>query len=624
MFISFLIGWYYANSVKRKKINIPQKEIRKFPIKFLFSSTIIKFSEIAFFTLDVILAKHFLSPIEAGEYALISLVGKMIFFIGGLFGQFILPLVSKEEGAKGKSKIIFYKLLFVSTAFSFMAYLFVGVFGKYTGPILFGQKIIPVVYLMPLFGLAMLGFQIADNIVSFEQARNKHFFAVVSLLIAFAQLIGIAKFHTNLDQFVWVMTAIGLGNLTIMLFFHFTYDYLRDFFKPVSNNLLDFISLFTTHVNGSQIKNKKILIYNWRDIKHDWAGGAEVYLHELAKRWVKMGYSVTIFCGNDGHDLRHEIIDGVKVIRRGGFYMVYFWAFLYYIFLFRGKYDIIIDSENGIPFFTPIYTRKKVFLLIHHVHQEVFQVNLKPPLSWIGAFLEKRLMPLVYRNTEVITVSPSSKADILDYHLTQKDPHVIYNGVDLKKYTPGAKSLKPMVLYLGRIRTHKSLHIFVYTAKKVLESLPEVKFVIAGEGQESGMIKDLIHKLNLEKNIKYMGKVSEDKKISLYQSAWLFVNPSLMEGWGITTIEANACGTPVIASNVAGLRDSVYNPHSGILVPYGDVDEFAKNIKALIEDKDLRDAMSKEAIIWAKKFDWNKSAKAFSRIMNSSNNQKLS
>ena len=98
------------------------------------------------------------------------------------------------------------------------------------------------------------------------------------------------------------------------------------------------------------------------------------------------------------------------------------------------------------------------------------------------------------------------------------------------------------------------------------------------------------------------------EKIKLYQKAWVFVNPSFMEGWGITTIEANACATPVVASNVPGLRDSVRNPHSGFLVPYGSINEFSTKIIELIKDDSLRAKMSIEGLSWAQQFDWQKSA----------------
>ena len=212
-----------------------------------------------------------------------------------------------------------------------------------------------------------------------------------------------------------VSAFISLAGIVVL---HLFYDKLKTVYK----NLLDLFGLFSKLPAPSVEKNGKlrILVFNWRDTKHKWSGGAEVYIHELARRWVAMGHKVTVFCGNDQDSRRYETISGVWVIRRGGFYTVYIWAFLYYMRHLRGKYDIIIDSENGLPFFTPLYAREKVYLLIHHVHQEVFRKTLKPPFSWLAQALERRVMPIVYRNTEVITVSPSSKSAILENCLTKR------------------------------------------------------------------------------------------------------------------------------------------------------------------------------------------------------------
>ena len=123
--------------------------------------------------------------------------------------------------------------------------------------------------------------------------------------------------------------------------------------------------------------------------------------------------------------------------------------------------------------------------------------------------------------------------------------------------------------------------------------------------------------MGLDKIIRFTGKVTEEEKILLLQQAWVFVNPSLIEGWGITTIEANACGTPVIASNVPGLRDAVQNRHSGILVPYGKADEFGVEIIRMIKSKKIRQSMEIDAIKWATKFDWDISAKKSLAILKS-------
>ncbi len=608
MFITLLIGRHFALKVKsQRKIKV-HKDILIFPLKFYLNSLVIKMSEIIYYTMDIILARHFLSATEAGEYALITLVGKMIFFIGGLFSQFILPVISKEEGAHKDSTKTFYKLFFASSMASFIGYLVVGLFGFITAPFLFGDKIIPVVSLLPLFGLAMFGFQVADTIVSFEQVRNKYVFSVASLLLGIFQIIGLIKFHDNLNQYVIVMTVVGLSNFVIMLGLHFLAPYIQ----TATQDLKDLFSKKTLPVEPNQTPQQlKILIYNWRDVRHVWSGGAEVYVHEIAKRWVMMGHRVTLFCGNDNKSPRNEKIDGVQIIRRGGFYTVFIWAFLYYIFAFKGIFDVIIDSENGIPFFTPLYAKNKIFLLIHHVHQEVFRIRLKPPFSWAGKFLEKYLVPIIYKRAEVVTVSPSSKADILEHGLTKKEPLVIYNGVDMNIYKPGIKAKNPTVLYLGRLSKQKSLSVLIKSAKRIIKIIPKVEIIIAGDGDDKARLIQLAKSLNLIDHIKFTGKVSEQEKISLYQKAWVFVNPSLIEGWGITSIEANACGTPVVASNVAGLRDSIKNPHSGLLVPYGEVDQFAKTIIKLLIDKKTRTIMSKESIEWAKNFDWTASAKNF-------------
>lgn len=374
-------------------------------------------------------------------------------------------------------------------------------------------------------------------------------------------------------------------------------------------NFIDFISVIAPLPALKHNKaGKNILIFNWRDMRHAYAGGAEVYVHEMAKRWVKSGNNVTLFCGNDSKSPSYEVIDGVEIIRRGGFYFVYVWATLYYIVKFRGSYDVIIDCENGLPFFTPLYAREKIFLLIHHVHQEVFRKSLRPPFSWIASFLEMHIMPYVYKNIEIITVSNSSKKDIQEYGISKKEPIVIHNGVDLDFFKPAQKSLHPMILYLGRLKFYKSVHIFIRAAKEVLAKVPDAEFIIAGNGEEESGLKRLTKKLNMQSKIRFVGKVSEEEKIKLYQKAWVFVNPSFMEGWGITSIEANACGTPVVASNVPGLRDAVLNPDSGFLVPYGQVDAFAEKITLLITDSEIRNKMSKYSIEWAQKFDWQKSA----------------
>lgn len=383
-------------------------------------------------------------------------------------------------------------------------------------------------------------------------------------------------------------------------------------FKFIKRAFIDLKDVFRLSTPKTEAgTGQRILIFNWRDTKHAFSGGAEVYIHELAKRWVEEGNQVTVFCGSDGRSKRNETIDGVKIIRRGGFYFVYLWAAVYYLLRLRHKTDLIVDCENGIPFFTPLYARKKKVLVIHHVHQEIFRKNLRAPFAQFASFLEGKLMPFVYRNVQTITVSPSSKAEILKHNLTQVDPIIVYNGIDRIQFIPGRKNKTPLVLYVGRLQAYKSLHILLRSVKKIATAHPSVKFVIAGDGEEKRNLVKLTRELQIENRVTFLGKVTEEEKIALYKKAWVFVNPSLREGWGITTIEANACGTPVVASDVSGLRDSISNGVTGILVPYGDTDMFAKKISLLLRDDKLRKTYASQAIKWATKFSWDASAGNF-------------
>ncbi len=620
MTISFLIGWYFATRTQQKHVKVDGAEIHTFPLKFFISSAIIKMAEIAFFTMDIILAKHFLSPIEAGQYSLISLVGKMIFFIGGLFSQFILPIVSKEEGARGKSTKVFYKLFFSSTLASFMVYLFVGVFGVYTTPLLFGAKVLPIVYLLPIYGLSMLFFQTADTIISFYQAKSRHLVAFLTLILAVLQIIGLSMFHANLTQYVWVMTAVGGANLAVMLAFHFA----EENYYSIRDNFKDLLSIFDTvtpkNVNSGSYR---ILIFNWRDTQHKWAGGAEVYVQELGKRMVAMGHDVTLFCGNDRKNPRHEVIDGVKIIRRGGFYTVYIWAFIYYIARFRGKIDVIIDSENGIPFFTPLYAKEPVIGLVHHIHREIILNQLK--LSWylkpaalVAKMLETYFMPTIYRNSQMITVSESTKKAMEEIGLGKKLPIKIVNpGVELQKFKTTKKTENPSLLYLGRLVAYKSVETVIHAVNNLIIDFPNLTFTIAGQGEHREKLENLVRNLNLEQHIKFTGKVDENTKIQLMGESWIYLYPSAWEGWGMTIVEANACGTPVVASNVPGLKDSVQNPETGYLVEYGNVTEFENKIRLLITDHKLRDELGRGGLEWSKNFAWEKSTKLLLAIIES-------
>ncbi len=360
------------------------------------------------------------------------------------------------------------------------------------------------------------------------------------------------------------------------------------------------------------IRKKRILILNWRDTRHAEAGGAEVYAYELARRWKRAGHEVRMFCGNDGHAPRHEVVDEIEITRRGGFKTVYVWAFVYYMLSFRKHTDIIVDCHNGIPFFTPVYSRKPIYCVVHHVHQAVFREYLKPAQAMLASWLERTAMPYLYRNCQFITVSKSSKEGMVhELNIPAKHIEIVHNGIDLDRFVPGRKAEEPTILYMGRLKTYKSVDILIRAFVDIRASLPTARLVIGGSGDAGPGLKKLTKELGLESSVTFYGRVTEGKKVQLLQEAWAFCSPSYAEGWGITVIEAHACGTPVVASNVPGLRDSVQMPESGFLVPYGDVEAFSERLLYVLTNQKPRELMSRNARVWASRFDWQKSAMEF-------------
>lgn len=616
---SFVVGRWIINKNNQKLESLvvhAQKLV--FPRKFFLISMLSGISTISFLSLDIILVKHLLLPSEAGQYALISLVGKIIFFLSTLASQFILPIVSHNEGAnKDSRKTLDYSLI-ATSVLSGIGFVAFGALADLTLPLLLGERIIGLTQYMPLFALGMMCFSLSRVFMNYYLAKKMYLFSVVSFVLSLVQIVTLMLFHESLSMVVDVMAMIGLITLLSLFSMHLLVDKVAGF----ENNLLAFWELFSSkYIFSKQVNPDKlrILIFNWRDTKHVWGGGAETYIHNLAKELVAKGHQVTVFCGNDGLHSVNDVLDGVSIVRRGGFYTVYIWAFVYYLLKLRGKYDVVIDSENGVPFLTPLYVRVTKFLLIHHIHQEVFRQHLPFPFSHIAMFIESKLMPFVYSDVKVITVSESSKKAIYEIGLSQKsDVTVINPGIEEGLYKPSKKTKYPSIVYVGRLKSYKNVDVALKAFLLVIKKLPKAQFNIAGEGESLSTLKRMATRLGLNDNVTFLGKVTDGVKAKLFAESWVAVQPSMIEGWGITVIEANASGTPVVASNVNGLRDSTQDGKTGILVTPGDVKALADALLFMLQNPKKLRKFSKEAHLWSENFRWKKSAMTLNFIVQQS------
>lgn len=352
----------------------------------------------------------------------------------------------------------------------------------------------------------------------------------------------------------------------------------------------------------------RILIFNWRDPRHPWAGGAEVFLHQVARRWVRRGHPVTWFCGRHERQPARDSLDGIQVIRQGGIFGVYLRAAQCYLRQLRGHFDVILDSANGIPFFTPLFTKVPKLVMVHHVHGRVFFRELPRHLAYLANFLERSCMPWFYRRVPFVTVSDSSRKALVRLGIAPERISTLYNAVDHTRYRPGPKSETPLVVYLGRLRHYKSVDVALRALPAVLRTVPDLCFSIAGSGLAEPSLRTLTRDLGLTDNVRFHGYVSDAEKIRLLQRAHLAVNPSMKEGWGLTVLEANACGTPVVGADVPGLCDSIRHGETGLLVPYADPHALAVVLHELLTDHTRRKEMGRNALAWAARFHWDDTA----------------
>jgi len=349
----------------------------------------------------------------------------------------------------------------------------------------------------------------------------------------------------------------------------------------------------------------RVLILNWRDPKHPQAGGAETYLFELARRWVRLGHRVSWLTAGFAHGSARDEIEGIEIHRVGGRATVYGLIPLYYMLRLRGRFDVIVDSENGIPFFSPLFSSTPKVCVVYHIHRRVFEENLRWPLSRLFIWLELRLMPFLYRDSTFVTISPTSRDEMEQHRISSRNIPIVYSGVD-ETLRPGRKSSTPTILYLGRLKEYKRVDALVRAMPAILNDVPQAKLIVAGDGDQRAKLERLANEFGLGRSIEFAGFVDEGTKARLLREAWVLAHPSSMEGWGITVIEANACGTPAIVADSPGLRVAVVDGVSGSVVA---VEAMAPEILRVLRDAQLRERLAAGASRRAAFFSWDRAAK---------------
>lgn len=346
---------------------------------------------------------------------------------------------------------------------------------------------------------------------------------------------------------------------------------------------------------------EKFLILNRRCIRHPEKGGAEIYTYCLAQALIEAGKTVEWFCSRFKGAEKQESIDGIKFIRKGSELTTHFYGLFYA--LKRRKY-LIIDEFNGIGFFT--FFIKNSILLIHQLYEE-FWIAQMGIFGIPFKFIEKFLLRL-YKEKPAITVSNSTAEDLKK--LGFREIHIIHNGLDIEPLPqqPQKNNVLSLV-YLGRLKKTKNPEDAIKAFLIIKKSIPDVKLNILGEGP---LMETLKIKYREQKDLFFKGYVDNLEKFSILEKSHFLLVPSIREGWGQVVIQANAMGTPAIGYNVSGLRDSIVDGITGMLVK--DYKEMAEVIIKLWQDKERYNEMTKKSIEWAKNFSWERTKREFLRF----------
>jgi glycosyltransferase involved in cell wall biosynthesis len=361
-----------------------------------------------------------------------------------------------------------------------------------------------------------------------------------------------------------------------------------------------------------QSPSMKILLIEYRDITHPEAGGAEVILQEIFRRIVAAGHSVDYLCNQHGRAPREEVLDGIRVLRRGRQpYFNFLVPWVYRRELRRKSYDVIVEGIDKLPFYMPWFERRLpvVCIVPHLFGTTVFREAT--PLVGAYVYAYERLIPQVYRRCHFSVLSQSTRDDLVGRGLPREQLHVIYSGLTQTAYhAPEVKPAgdHPVIIYLGRIKRYKGIELGIHAVELLRANYPNIEYQIIGTGDFVEPLKDLVRKKGLEANVKFLGLKRGQEKTELLQRAKALIYTSPKEGWGLSVVEANACGTPVVASDAPGLRESVKHGETGFLVPHGDVAALAQRLDQLLSDPALYALLRNNGIGWARTFTWERAA----------------
>ena len=366
----------------------------------------------------------------------------------------------------------------------------------------------------------------------------------------------------------------------------------------------------------------RILYLSWRDRENPEAGGSETFVERTSAVMSEQGADVTIMTASfPGADAR-TWHDRVRVLRAGNRFTCYV-AGLWHALRHARSYDVIIDVQNGVPFWSPLVakvTKTPVIAVVHHVHEDQWKTFFPQPIAAFGWWLESTAAPFVYRSCRYITVSKATRSELVSLGVDRERIDLIYSGNDhpddLARYDAMERSVKPSITVLGRLVPHKQVEIAIETVATLRQEFPGLHLNVVGSGAWQPELEALVAKLQLTDSVSFLGFVDEDTKHTVLAQSWVVMMPSYKEGWGLTIIEAGLHGTPSVAfAQAGGPRESIQHGRTGALATT--TEEMVDDVRVLLGDAAIRNRLGAQARTYAAGFSWEATGKQVLQTVNS-------
>jgi glycosyltransferase involved in cell wall biosynthesis len=362
---------------------------------------------------------------------------------------------------------------------------------------------------------------------------------------------------------------------------------------------------------------KRIHFLAWRDLDDPEAGGSEVHAHEIARRWARAGIDITFRTSYAPGQAQVAWRDGYRVIRRAGRYAVFPRAAFSEATGRHGPRDALVEIWNGMPFFSPLWAKGPSITFLHHVHAEMWDMTLPPNLARVGRTIESRLAPPLYRRERIVTLSNSSREELVhDLHFRADRVSVVEPGIDAR-FSPGPephqRDADPLVVAVGRLVPVKRFDQLIDSLVTLKPRHPRLRAVIVGEGYERAALESKIASHGADEWIELPGRIDDGELVALYRRAWVVASASAREGWGMTLTEAAACGTPAVVTDIAGHRDAIEDGVTGLLAHDRAGLEVA--LDRVLADDALRGRLSAAAATRASRFTWDSTARRVLEVL---------